>query len=162
MPNLVTLNIRAKLAYATTRDEPQPQREVTEIIRSLVDMLEVKYGEDPSFLPQLQHISITLSRHIDKYKFPYLTDQDDLVRTLQSRWHVESHLGLARLKTFKYWISARDLQHIPTSDCTLRPQSRDALQLLEDDGMVISIRVRSKLVRPDIPYLRVDFGHHSA
>ncbi|KAF9026701.1 hypothetical protein BDZ89DRAFT_833615 [Hymenopellis radicata] len=159
MPNLVTLNIRAKLAYTTTPDEPE--REVTEIIRSLIRELEVKPDQDTFFLPKLQHIAITLSRHVDQYNFPYLDsrDQDDLVRTLQSRWHVESHSGLERLQTFQYWISARDLE---PAYYRLTPQTEAALGRLEDEGMGISIRVRSKLVRPDIPSVVVDFGRHSA
>ncbi|KAF9020803.1 hypothetical protein BDZ89DRAFT_1072026 [Hymenopellis radicata] len=157
--NLVTLNIRAKMVHTT--DLPEGDPEAMQTITSLVDMLEVKHGEDPSFLPQLQHISISLSRHLDKYSFRYLGNQERLVRTLQSRWNVGNHPGLERLKTFEYRILAHYINATSFSFPRLTSETEAALRLLEDEGMRISIRVRSKLVKSDKLYV-LDFGRHYA
>ncbi|KAF8869361.1 hypothetical protein CPB85DRAFT_1447055 [Mucidula mucida] len=128
---------------------------------TLLSKLQVTVTDVP-FLPKLCHLSINLSKHMERRYFPYLEKQDELVRALQSRWHVASDSGVEKLRTFRFGISAQrldDKNSAPSdSPFELYPETEEALQVLINDGMKISIRVYSTFARHDVDHVRVNFG----
>ncbi|KAF9018410.1 hypothetical protein BDZ89DRAFT_1140019 [Hymenopellis radicata] len=154
--NLATLEIRAKMSHFDTT----PDAVSMKTIMTLVSMLQVT---NPPFLPKLRHLSINLSKHLERRYFPYLEKQDELVKALQSRWNVGSGSGVEMLRTFRLGIFAQrldDKDSAPSdSPLELDPETEEALQVLMNDGMKISIRVYSKFARHDAEHVRVNFGN---
>ncbi|KAF9026742.1 hypothetical protein BDZ89DRAFT_1134623 [Hymenopellis radicata] len=130
-------------------------------IMSFLSLLHVQSSADLPFLPKLCHLSIGLSKHLDRIYFPYLERHDDLVKALQSRWNAGRFAGVERLQTFRFGIYAQlldDKEAAPdASPLELSPEIEQALQVLVNDGMKISIHVYSKFARYDADHLRVNF-----
>ncbi|KAF9026762.1 hypothetical protein BDZ89DRAFT_1134643 [Hymenopellis radicata] len=156
--NLATLEIRARMSHLNFGGTPDAAGMKT--IMTLVSMLQVT---NPPFLPKLRHLSINLSKHLDRRYFPYLEKQDKLVKALQSRWNVGSGSGVEKLRMFRFGIFAQrldDKDSAPSdSPLELDPETEEALQVLMNDGMKISIRVYSKFARHDAEHVRVNFGN---
>ncbi len=100
--NLATLDIRAKMSRRDGIHDTVGEK----TIMSLLAKLHVQ-STDPPFLPKLCHLSIGLSKHLNRVHFPYLREQDDLVKTLQSRWNEGRPAGVERLRTFRFGIYAQ-------------------------------------------------------
>ncbi len=155
--NLATLKIRAIM----TLPDGEPNHEGMRTIMALFSLLQVP--PDRPYLPKLRHLSIDVSKHVHWPYFPSLKKHGNLAKVLQSRWNVANDSGVEKLRTFRVGIFGQCFDDEDSgsraSPLQLDRETEEALQVLMDDGMKISISVGIKLARYGADYTRVDFGN---